>query len=115
MTLEPNLTWYVFRSFSALAVVLGLILVVAALARRYLPGLVDSQSSTLLGGRRHRAVEVLEVTPLDRQHRLALIKVDGRRVLVGFGGGQVNLVADSVDAPADTIDEAPDGRLEAVP
>jgi flagellar biogenesis protein FliO len=116
MTLEPSLTWYVFRSFTALAVVLGLILLVAGLVRRYMPGLGQMQGGGLMPGRRQRLVQVVEVTALDRQHRVAVIQVEGRRLLVGFGGGQVSAVADlDADIPADSEPGSMESRLEAVP
>lgn len=54
-----------------------------------------------LGGafarRRGTELTLLEVQPLDRQHRLALVSVAGRRLLLGFGGGSVSRLASWAD------------------
>ncbi|WP_241666800.1 FliO/MopB family protein [Muricoccus nepalensis] len=61
----------------ALAVVLGLLWLVARLARR--GGLAAS------GPRR---VRVVEATPLDTRRRAVILRVDGREALVLTGGPQ---------------------------
>lgn len=79
---ETNIGWYLLRSLTALAVVIALILLVAALTRRYLNLLPTSRR----GGSR---LEILEITSLDRQHRIAIVATGEKRFLVGFGNGSV--------------------------
>lgn len=91
--------WILLRVLASLAVVLALALVVL---RWVLPRL----GPMALGGRKSPRLGVLEVRPLDREHRLALVEVvrAGRRqeVLVAFGGGGATFF----DAwPADTGDD----------
>ena len=83
--IESNIGWYLLRSLTALAVVIGLILVVAALARRYL-------NQMPMPGRRTSKLQILETSSLDRQHRIAVVASGKRRFLVGFGNGAVTTV-----------------------
>ncbi len=61
-----------------------------------------------LGLGRGRRIQVLERTPLDGRHSVALVKVDGRVFLLGLGGGSPTLIQEldgEVPAPA-----SPDGE-----
>jgi len=70
--------WY----FSALALVIGLILALAWIARRL--GFMGRLAAT--GGKRRLAI--VEVLPLDAKRRLVLLRRDGMEhlVLMGIGG-----------------------------
>ncbi|HRC87096.1 MAG TPA: flagellar biosynthetic protein FliO [Thermoanaerobaculia bacterium] len=47
--------------------------------------------ATALGGTRKTSrIQVLETRALDRHHRLAVVEVDGERMLVGYGPGGIH-------------------------
>jgi flagellar biosynthetic protein FliO len=75
--------WTLLRVVVSLAVVLAL----AVVALRF--GLPRLMGMGALGGARQRRLEVLESAPLDRQHRVALVRVEGREYLLGVGAAQV--------------------------
>jgi flagellar biosynthetic protein FliO len=93
--------WTLLRVVLSLAIVLAL----AVLALRF--GLPRLMGMGALGGGRTRRLEVLESAPLDRQHRVALVRVAGREYLLGVGAAQVTAL-DSWPAP-----EAAGGVAEA--
>lgn len=84
--------WTLLRVVVSLAVVLA----VAVVALRF--GLPRLLGMGALGGGRPRRLEVLESAPLDRQHRVALVRVAGREYLLGVGAAQVTAL-DSWPAP----------------
>lgn len=47
----------------------------------------------VFGRRRGAEIRLDEVQPIDRQHKVALITVAGRRLLLGLGGGEVTRLA----------------------
>ncbi|WP_458096434.1 FliO/MopB family protein [Roseomonas sp. WA12] len=65
----------------ALAVVLGLLWIVARLARR-----------GGLGMSGPRRVAVLETTPIDSRRRAVILRVDGREALIVTGGPQDSFI-----------------------
>ncbi|HVS01996.1 MAG TPA: flagellar biosynthetic protein FliO [Thermoanaerobaculia bacterium] len=73
--------WMLLRVVLSLAVVLALAVVVL---RFGLPRLMHLQASS-----QGKRLQVLESVPLDRQHRVALVRVGGKEYLVAFGGGEV--------------------------
>ncbi len=73
----------------ALAVVVGLILVIYALARRRL-------GPTALRG---EAIKVVELRHLMPKTSLALVEVHGRELLLGISAGGIELLADLSDDP----------------
>ena len=75
--------WTLLRVVVSLAVVLAL----AVVALRF--GLPRLLGMGALGGPRTRRLQVLESAPLDRQHRVALVRVGGREYLLGVGSAQV--------------------------
>ena len=75
--------WTLLRVLVSLAVVLAL----AVVALRF--GLPRLMGMGALGGGRPRRLVVLESAPLDRQHRVALVRVSGREYLVGVGAAGV--------------------------
>lgn len=58
-----------------------------------------------LGLGRGRRIQVLERTPLDGRHSVALVKVDGRVFLLGLGGGSPTLIQ---ELDSDDASEMPD-------
>ena len=75
--------WTLLRVVVSLAVVLAL----AVVALRF--GLPRLMGMGALGGARTRRMQVLESAPLDRQHRVALVRVGEREYLLGVGSAQV--------------------------
>lgn len=65
----------------ALALVLGLLWIVARLARR--SGLVTPGT---------RRVRVVETTPIDQRRRAVILQVDGREALIVTGGPQDSFI-----------------------
>lgn len=72
------------RVAASLLVVLVLVVVSLRLAGPWL-----QRMSRPRGGR----IVIAEIVPLDREHRLALVHVDDRELLVGFGRGGVQRLA----------------------
>jgi flagellar biogenesis protein FliO len=91
--------WLLLRSFLALVAVLAL----AVVTLRYgLPWLMRHRATGAA-----RQIQVEEVLPLDRSHRLYVVRWEGKRLLLATSPGRVGLVARS-DAPAGTGGEAAD-------
>lgn len=84
----------------ALIFVLGLIALLALLARRM--GLGYRVPSR---GRRARRLSVVEVIPLDARRRLALVRRDRVEHLVLLGANSELLIEAGIPAPADGFDE----------
>ena len=68
----------------ALLIVIGLILVIYAIARRRL-GLGTTSQGT---------IKIKEIKYLQPKISLALVEVGGRELLLGIGGGRIELLAD---------------------
>ena len=66
---------------------LGVVLALAVVALRF--GLPRLMAMGALGGGRSQRLQVLESAPLDRQHRVALVRVGEREYLLGVGVAQV--------------------------
>lgn len=75
------------QALVALLFVLCLIGLCAVVARRYAPRL--TQALRPKSGR----LQLLEVLPLDAQHRAVLMRCDGQDHLLVLGGGGVSVVA----------------------
>ena len=95
-----------FRFLLALALVLGLILALAWLVRRFGPG-----ARLLPVKGRLRRLSVQEVSTLDARRRLVLLRRDATEYLVLLGPTQ-DLLLDKADA-ADSLEE--DAPAEAAP
>lgn len=78
------------RVAASLLVVLALVVITLKLAGPWLQKVARPKS-----GR----IAVAEVVPLDRQHHVALVRVDQRELLVGFGSGSITRLADWPAAP----------------
>ena len=101
--------WMLLRGMLSLAVVLALAVV---LLRFGLPRL-----SGFRAPRGQRQLNVVEVRPLDRQHRVALVEAEGRRFLVGFGPGGMTTIdgwpaATAARGPV-AVDDEPAGERAA--
>jgi flagellar biogenesis protein FliO len=82
--------WLLLRSFVALVAVLAL----AVVTLRYgLPWLMRHRATGAA-----RQLEVEEVLPLDRSHRLYVVRWSGQRLLLATSPGRASLLARS-DAP----------------
>ena len=77
----------------ALIFVLGLILCVGWVARRYAPGSMAFRS---LRGKERR-LAILESLPLDNRRRLVLIRRDGKQHLLLIGGSTDMVIEQGVD------------------
>lgn len=94
--------WALVRVLLSLAVVLSL----AVLSLRYVLPWLQSKG---VARRRETRVEVLEIAPLDRQHKLAVVRWAGREILIGFGGGGFRrLASQPAGAAAPHTDAAPE-------
>ena len=93
--------WTLLRVVVSLAVVLAL----AVVALRF--GLPRLMGMGALGGARSRRLQVLESAPLDRQHRVALVRVGEREYLLGVGSAQVTAL-DSWPAAGAEAEAAPE-------
>ena len=100
--------WTLLRVVVSLAVVLAL----AVVALRF--GLPRLMGMGALGGTRTRRLQVLESAPLDRQHRVALVRVGGREYLLGLGSAQVTAL-DSWPVAGSEGEAAPDASAAAAP
>ncbi len=86
------------RALFALAIVVGLILALAYLARRYAPQLMAMMSAA----KAKRRLEVVETLVLDPARRLILVRLDDRERLILLGEGRELSVAppSPADAPS---------------
>lgn len=74
-----------FDMMGSLMVVLGLIVLLAWLARKYLP-------KTLTGMGDGRQLRLIQSLPLGPRRYVSLIEADGRRYLLGVTDSQINLI-----------------------
>ena len=80
------------RVAASLLVVLALVVITLKLAAPWLQRVARPKA-----GR----IAIAEVVPLDRQHHVALVRIDQRELLVGFGSGAITRLADwPVEPPA---------------
>src|SRR5688500_12258977 len=96
--------WTLLRVVVSLAVVLAL----AVVALRF--GLPRLMGMGALGGPRTRRLRVRGSARLDRQHRVALVRVGGREYLLGVGSAQVTALDSWPAAGAEgeaSLDAAP--------
>lgn len=84
------------RAFFALTIVVGLIMGLAYLARRYAPQLMAMMSAQ----RAKRRLEVVETLVLDPARRLVLVRLDNKERLLLLGEGRELSVAPS---PSDSV------------
>ncbi|WP_404384855.1 flagellar biosynthetic protein FliO [Caenispirillum salinarum] len=109
--MDPEL---IFRFFIALSVVIGLVLLAGALARRF--GLMPGASTSLRGrGRAARRLEVVEVRPVDPRRRLVLVRRDDREHLLLIGGSDDLVVERGIMPPAPPPGETAGDALPAGP
>lgn len=89
---SQELWWSLLRVVLALGVVLALVMVM----RFVLPLLLKARPG------RSSEIELLAVTSLDRQNKVALVRVKEREVLLGVGPGGITAVG-SWSAPRDEL------------
>ena len=89
------------RGALSLLLVLGLIALCAWLLRR------------LAGSRLNRSgpLQLLAMLPLSQRERVALVEVDGRRLLLGVAPGQVSLLRDCGESTAPASPSTPPGDI----
>jgi len=96
------------RGLAAVVVVLGLVALFAWLVRRGVFG--------PLGRRGPSAIRIETAVPLGDRRSLAVVAVEGRRLLVGLGPGHVSLVTELQPGPpafSSTLERAVAGRTES--
>ncbi len=96
------------RAIFALAIVLGLILGLAYVLRRYAPQLL----ARLQAQRGERRLKVIETLVLDPARRLVLVKLDGEERLILLGEGHE---LNPPDAKAAQLPARPKPILKSVP
>ena len=84
------------RAFAALVLVLGLFMVVAVAARRWLPQWQQRFSET------PRRLEVIETRALDARHRLVLVRCDAEEHLLVIGSHGVTRLQKGHAEPQDS-------------
>jgi flagellar protein FliO/FliZ len=84
---SPDLGLSSLKAFSALILVVALILVLAWLARRYLKFLPK-------GGGRANRIQIVSVQSLGPKRAVYLLEVEGRKLLVGSADSGVNMLKD---------------------
>jgi flagellar protein FliO/FliZ len=89
------------RLFWGLLIVLGVLLIVYALAKRKLSFLNASGSKG--------AITIIEMRHLMPRKSLCLVKVRGREYLLGLGNDQINLIA-AIDPSLPPATTAPDDK-----
>ncbi len=85
----------VWKALGALLLVLGLVLVLAWLAKRFLPFLPQAAL------RDSKDIRLVAVKSLGPKKSLVLVEVEGRRLLVGVSDSGVTLIQDFRSATAD--------------
>lgn len=91
----------ILRTVLSLGIVLALALV---LIRFGLPRL------SAWRGVKDAGIEILGMRPLDRQHKVAVLRAEGRRFLVLFGAGAATLLGSSAEVGAAPLDDAVPGE-----
>ncbi|RME35791.1 MAG: flagellar biosynthetic protein FliO [Deltaproteobacteria bacterium] len=97
----PSLLGAGLKVFGSLILVIGLALVIAALAKKRLP---------ILPGRQTSAIRVVETRGLGPKKAVALVEVRGREFLLGLGADGVRLLVETTDSPR--FDRELESRLE---
>jgi flagellar biogenesis protein FliO len=99
--------WVLVRVLLSLAIVLALAVVVLRYVLPRLMGLTPARGS-------RQRLRLLEALPLDRQHRVALLRAGDHEYLLGLGGGRVTAI-DSWPAaePPPTEPPAPTEHAES--
>jgi flagellar protein FliO/FliZ len=83
----PSLATSLVKTIAALVAVIGLILLLAALAKRYL-----KDSPIFPGASKGRLVRLVSSTPIDAKSRIAVVDVAGEIIVVGVSDGQINML-----------------------
>ncbi len=107
---EGELAVYGFRMLASLVVVVALILVLAAVARKVLPAL---ERRRLAGG--GVGIEILDMKVLDSRNRLLVVAYEGRRWLIGTSPSGIERVDGWLADDADEANRQLRGRLEEPP
>jgi flagellar protein FliO/FliZ len=94
-----------FRFFLALAVVIGLVLMAGAAARRF--GLMPAAGALRGKGRQGRRLHLVEVRPVDTRRRLVLVRCDDREHLLLIGGTHDLVVETGIVSPAEDAPPLP--------
>ena len=98
----------ILRAFFGLSIVIGLILGLAYVLRRYAPALM----AKLQAQRGAKRLEVIETLVLDPARRLVLVKLDGEERLILLGEGHE---LNPPDAKAAQLPARPKPILKSVP
>ncbi len=83
----PSLALSLVKTVTALVAVIGLILLLAALAKRYL-----KDSPIFPGASKGRLIRLVSSTPIDAKNRIAVVDVAGEIIVVGVSDGQLNML-----------------------
>ncbi|MEM6455484.1 MAG: flagellar biosynthetic protein FliO [Acidobacteriota bacterium] len=98
---------FLVRVLLSLVVVLGLAVVLLRFGLPRISGLQVNRETRL---------QLIELRPLDRQHKLALVRARDSQLLLGLGDGRVTLLQTWPDgalpAPAPARDTAAAGRTD---
>ncbi|MCZ4280481.1 flagellar biosynthetic protein FliO [Kiloniella laminariae] len=81
----------------SLVFVLGLILAIALLARRFGLG-----NSPIQKGGKHKRIHLVEVRPLDARRRLVIVRCDDREHLLLTGGTHDLVIDSNLPSPPDS-------------
>ena len=100
----------ILRAFFGLSIVIGLILGLAYVLRRYAPALM----AKLQAQRGAKRLEVIETLVLDPARRLVLVRLDNAERLILLGEGRELDAPDSVSVkPADLSSKAPASKAKS--
>ncbi|RMF48102.1 MAG: flagellar biosynthetic protein FliO [Deltaproteobacteria bacterium] len=100
----PGMLASTLKVLGSLVLVIGLGLVIAALAKKRLP---------MLPGQRGSAIRVLETRGLGPKKAVALVEVRGREFLLGLGADGVRMLAETSDSTR--FERELDSQLEQQP
>lgn len=101
--LTQSVGWAIVRTIAALLFILGLFFVLVYLLKRYYP---KAFGGTVLPSEKGDGIDILTVRPLGGKRFLYLVRVDGRRILIGMTEQQMQAL--SVWEEADEIDSSSD-------
>ncbi|WP_020594212.1 flagellar biosynthetic protein FliO [Kiloniella laminariae] len=93
----------------SLVFVLGLILAIALLARRFGLGNSPIQKSG-----KHKRIQLVEVRPLDARRRLVLVRCDDREHLLLTGGTHDLVIDSNLSSPSDRDDSFQGGENKKI-
>lgn len=108
----PAASVSLLKTLLGLAVVLGVVMLVAWLAKRYMPGM----------GTQTSAVRIVGGVNVGTRERVVVLEIAGRWIVVGVGAGQVNNIANldpgtpiNTTSPTMPETQVPAGFDKAIP